>query len=91
MTLSELQAAGRDWRTKPQRVWSPPPTTPIADLANRSWNAHLAKENLRLAVELAHISGVPLEQLAEELKDELGNYTMPSAPGPPRRSDDSIR
>lgn len=71
MTLAQLQEAGSDWRTKPARNWNPPPTTPISDLANRSWNAHLAKENLRLAVELAHISGVPLEQLAEELKDEL--------------------
>lgn len=72
MTLAQLQEAGRAWHKKPARNWDPPLTTPISDLANRSWNAHLAKENLRLAVELAHISGVPLEQLAEELKDELG-------------------
>lgn len=72
MTLSELQEAGREWYRKPERKWEPPPTSPISKVAVDSWDAHMAKNWLRGAVELSVKTGIPLEKLAKELIDELG-------------------
>lgn len=66
MTLSELQAAGKEWRKKPVLKYRE------EERSNRTWNMYVAKSQLRLAVELAYIADVPLEDLAKELIDELG-------------------
>jgi hypothetical protein len=72
MTLDELQAAGQNWRKKPERKWEPPASA-ILKTAVESWDVHMAKNWLRGAVELSVKIGVPLEQMAKELINELGN------------------
>lgn len=65
MTLSELQRAGTEWRKKPSLRYRD------EERSSRTWNMYQAKCSLRLAVELAHIANVPLEDLAKDLADEL--------------------
>lgn len=73
MTLDELQAAGSNWHRKPERKWEAPPAATISKTAVKSWDVHMAKNWLRGAVELAVKTGIPLEQIAKELSDELGD------------------
>lgn len=61
MTLADLQTAGKKWSKRPERSWN----------QTEAWNLYLAKNKLRLVVELANSGGVTLEQLAKELIDEL--------------------
>lgn len=61
MTLTELQNSGKKWGKRPDRSWN----------EKEAWNIYLAKNKLRLVVELANSGGVTLEQLAKELIDEL--------------------
>jgi hypothetical protein len=68
-TLEELQAAATDWSRKPDRVWLQ--ATAPSEERVKNWNLHIAKNSLRLAVELSLITGVPLARIAEELAEEM--------------------
>lgn len=61
MTLTELQRAGAKWSERPVVRWD----------NKEPWENYLAKERIRLAVEIAIREGVTLDQLAKELIDEL--------------------
>lgn len=65
LTLHALLEMGKGWSKKPSLQYRD------FERSSQTWNKYQAKCSLRLAVELAHITGVSLDSLAEELADEL--------------------